>query len=91
MSRRGIWPNEHMGFFQEHGQLKKYAVMRMLDQNNKYGIQDSGLLVESDVLEQYQWYGVDSSLDFSSTVGVKDPFLIENTCSFIFVPESPSF
>ena len=65
--------------------------MRMLDQNNKYGIQDSGLLVESDVLEQSQWYGVDSSLDFSSTLGVKDPFLIENTCSFIVVPESPSF
>ena len=50
--------------------------MCVLDQNNKYGIQDSGLLVESDVLEQSQWYGVDSSLDFSSIVGVKDPFLI---------------
>ena len=65
--------------------------MRVLDQNNKYGIQESGLLVESDVLEQSQWYGVDSYLDFSSIVGVKDPFLIENTCSFIVVPESPSF
>ena len=72
--------------------LGKYAVMCVLDQNNKYGIRDSGLLVESDVSEHPQRYGAESDLNCSSTAKVKDPFkyFFLYSCPLIFVLSPPS-
>ena len=60
--------------------------MCMLDQNGKYGIRDSGLLVENDVSEHLQRSGAESALNFSSTVEVKELFFISNTCSYTIAP-----
>ena len=60
--------------------------MHVLDKNNKYGIRDSSLLVESDVSKHLQQYGADSNLDFYSNVGVKDYFFITSTRSDTVVP-----
>ena len=66
-------------------------MMRILDQNNKYGIWDSGLLVEGDVSGHVQWYSADSDLDFYSTIGVKDPLFITSTHSDTVSPKSSPF
>ena len=62
------------------------AMMHVLDQNNKYGIRDSGLLVENDDLENPQWSCADSALPCYSTAGVENPTFIENTCSYTTAP-----
>ena len=61
--------------------------MRVLDQNNKYGIQDIGLLDESGFVYHSQWFSAESASDFSATVGVKYPFFMESIHSDTTCPQ----
>ena len=75
-----------------------FTYIKWEKKNNKHaglkwkgGIWAPNCLTESDSSEHPQWYGANSSLNFSSTVEVKEDLFIKSTHSNTAAPKSSTF